>query len=102
MERTYYGFKNYETGATSLWLDNEEGSQRECYEMARQCREQAPDNPNVPRIWTVAEAARYEMAHWLKEMIEEMLLDPSSERQGRVIDHDETASMEKKKREGYF
>jgi sulfate adenylyltransferase subunit 2 len=35
-------------------------------------------------------------------MIEEMLLDPSSERQGRVIDHDEAGSMEKKKREGYF
>jgi len=35
-------------------------------------------------------------------MIEEMLLDHTSERQGRVIDHDETASMEKKKKEGYF
>lgn len=38
----------------------------------------------------------------LPEIIQEMLLTKQSERQGRVIDHDEAASMEKKKREGYF
>jgi sulfate adenylyltransferase subunit 2 len=38
----------------------------------------------------------------LPEIIQEMLLTKSSERQGRVIDHDAAASMEKKKREGYF
>lgn len=38
----------------------------------------------------------------LPEIIQEMLLTRQSERQGRVIDHDEGASMEKKKREGYF
>jgi sulfate adenylyltransferase subunit 2 len=36
------------------------------------------------------------------EVIQEMLLTSMSERQGRLIDHDEDASMEKKKREGYF
>jgi sulfate adenylyltransferase subunit 2 len=36
------------------------------------------------------------------EVIQEMLLAAVSERQGRLIDHDEDASMEKKKREGYF
>jgi sulfate adenylyltransferase subunit 2 len=36
------------------------------------------------------------------EIIREMLLTTSSERQGRVIDHDASASMEKKKQEGYF
>ena len=36
----------------------------------------------------------------LPEIIEEMLLATTSERQGRVIDHDETASMEQKKRRG--
>ncbi|MDP9036778.1 MAG: sulfate adenylyltransferase subunit CysD [Myxococcota bacterium] len=36
------------------------------------------------------------------EVIREMLLTSVSERQGRLIDHDEDASMEKKKREGYF
>lgn len=38
----------------------------------------------------------------LPEIIQEMLLTRQSERQGRVIDYDESASMEKKKREGYF
>ena len=38
----------------------------------------------------------------LTEIIEEMLLSTSSEREGRVIDHDSAGSMEKKKREGYF
>ncbi|MCK6513170.1 sulfate adenylyltransferase subunit CysD [Myxococcota bacterium] len=36
------------------------------------------------------------------EIIDEMLRTHQSERQGRVIDHDSTASMERKKREGYF
>jgi sulfate adenylyltransferase subunit 2 len=38
----------------------------------------------------------------LPEIIQEMLLTRSSERQGRMIDHDAAASMEKKKQEGYF
>ena len=41
-------------------------------------------------------------ASTLPEIIKEMLLTTSSERQGRVIDHDSSASMEKKKQEGYF
>jgi sulfate adenylyltransferase subunit 2 len=38
----------------------------------------------------------------LPEIIKEMLLTRTSERQGRAIDHDQAASMEKKKQEGYF
>ncbi|WP_158175113.1 sulfate adenylyltransferase subunit CysD [Grimontia hollisae] len=38
----------------------------------------------------------------LPEIIQEMLLTKTSERQGRVIDHDQAGSMEQKKREGYF
>ncbi|MCK9236803.1 MAG: sulfate adenylyltransferase subunit CysD [Thiopseudomonas sp.] len=41
-------------------------------------------------------------AETLPEIIQEMLLANTSERQGRVIDHDAAASMEKKKQEGYF
>ncbi len=41
-------------------------------------------------------------ADTLPEIIQEMLLATSSERQGRMIDHDEAGSMEKKKQEGYF
>ena len=35
-------------------------------------------------------------------ILQEMLTSRTSERQGRVIDRDQAASMEKKKREGYF
>jgi sulfate adenylyltransferase subunit 2 len=38
----------------------------------------------------------------LPQIIQEMFLATNSERQGRVIDHDEVGSMEQKKREGYF
>lgn len=38
----------------------------------------------------------------LPEIIQEMLLTTTSERQGRMIDHDSAASMEKKKQQGYF
>jgi sulfate adenylyltransferase subunit 2 len=41
-------------------------------------------------------------AETLLDIIQEMLLTTTSERQGRVIDHDTSASMEKKKQEGYF
>ena len=41
-------------------------------------------------------------ADTLPAIIQEMLLTKTSERQGRVIDHDSAASMEKKKQEGYF
>ncbi|NBB51973.1 sulfate adenylyltransferase subunit CysD [Rhizobium sp. CRIBSB] len=41
-------------------------------------------------------------ADTLPAIIQEMLLTTTSERQGRMIDHDQSASMEKKKQEGYF
>jgi len=41
-------------------------------------------------------------AETLPEIIQEMLLTRTSERQGRLIDHDQAGSMEKKKQEGYF
>jgi len=47
-------------------------------------------------------AAVESTAATLPEIIQEMLLTRTSERQGRVIDHDQAGSMEKKKQEGYF
>ncbi|MGZ0788010.1 sulfate adenylyltransferase subunit CysD, partial [Pseudomonas saponiphila] len=47
-------------------------------------------------------AAMYSEADSLEKIIEEMLLTRSSERQGRLIDSDQSASMEQKKRQGYF
>jgi len=47
-------------------------------------------------------AAVESSAETLEEIVREMLAVRTSERSGRLIDHDEAASMEKKKREGYF
>ncbi|WP_248307003.1 MULTISPECIES: sulfate adenylyltransferase subunit CysD [unclassified Devosia] len=47
-------------------------------------------------------AAMESDATTLPEIVEEMLVARTSERSGRLIDHDESGSMEKKKREGYF
>lgn len=41
-------------------------------------------------------------AETLQDVIDEMRQSRSSERQGRLIDHDQAASMERKKQEGYF
>jgi sulfate adenylyltransferase subunit 2 len=41
-------------------------------------------------------------ADTLEKIVQEMLLATSSERQGRVIDYDGAASMEEKKKDGYF
>ncbi len=51
--------------------------------------------------WPLTGAVESE-ATTLPEIIQEMLLTTTSERQGRMIDHDSAASMEKKKQEGYF
>jgi sulfate adenylyltransferase subunit 2 len=47
-------------------------------------------------------AAMESSAANVDEIVAEMLASRKSERQGRLIDHDESASMERKKREGYF
>ena len=47
-------------------------------------------------------AAIHSSADTLDAIIDEMRASTSSERQGRLIDHDDSGSMEKKKREGYF
>jgi sulfate adenylyltransferase subunit 2 len=38
----------------------------------------------------------------LEKIVQEMLVATTSERQGRVIDHDGAATMEEKKKDGYF
>ena len=51
---------------------------------------------------TIDVAYRYFTTPQRSFIVAEMLASTRSERQGRLIDHDETASMERKKREGYF
>jgi sulfate adenylyltransferase subunit 2 len=74
--------------------------------------ERLPLLPNeVPRALSVRfrtlgcyplTGAIYSTADTLDAIIDEIRASISSERQGRLIDHDESGSMEKKKREGYF
>ncbi len=68
-----------------------------------------PDEVPVPRSIRFRTLGCYPLtgaiestAATLPAIIQEMLLTTTSERQGRAIDHDQTASMEKKKQEGYF
>ncbi|NRN30241.1 sulfate adenylyltransferase subunit CysD [Photorhabdus heterorhabditis] len=51
--------------------------------------------------WPLTGAVKSD-AETLPEIIEEMLISTTSERQGRLIDSDQSASMELKKRQGYF
>ena len=53
-------------------------------------------------LWGRLSGAVESNATTLPEIIQEMLLTTTSERQGRMIDHDSAASMEKKKQEGYL
>ena len=68
-----------------------------------------PDQSAVPREVRFRTLGCYPLtgaiessATTLKEIIQEMLVAHTSERNGRAIDHDEAGSMEKKKQEGYF
>lgn len=72
-EKGYQGWTNYETWATSLWIDNEEPLYREARKMARGARrkaaEQIEDGDKFPR------EARFILADALKEWVEGMAPD---------------------------
>ena len=68
-----------------------------------------PDQTAMPRMVRFRTLGCYPLtgaiessATTMKEIIQEMLVARTSERNGRAIDHDEAGSMEKKKQEGYF
>ena len=70
-EKRYNGWTNYETWAVALWLGNEQTSCDYWAEIAVECKADAPDADQVESgIWTVAEAARFNLADRLKEDIE--------------------------------
>ena len=58
--------------------------------------------PFVTKIKCMGYAVKLDTNGTRPDIIQEMLLTTTSERQGRVIDHDSSGSMEKKKQEGYF
>lgn len=71
-EKGYNGWTNYETWATALWLDNDEGSQNYWREIAGECRLAAPQADQVEKgYWSVEEAARFTLADRLKAEIVE-------------------------------
>ena len=71
-EKQYNGWTNYETWATALWLDNDEGTQSYWREATQDARENAPMLSQVTEnIWTVEQAARYSLADRIKEEVSE-------------------------------
>lgn len=67
----YHGWRNYETWAVALWLDNEPASYEYWREEARRCqREASTDQRVLDRIWTPKEAAMFNLADQLREEIE--------------------------------
>lgn len=69
-EQKYNGWTNYETWATALWLDNDEGSQSYWRDVAAQCGTEAPTTSQVKEgLWSVQEATRFSLADRLKEEV---------------------------------
>jgi len=67
----YQGWRNYETWAVALWLDNERKSYEHWREEARRCQHEAStDQRVIDGIWTPKEAATFNLADQLREEIE--------------------------------
>ena len=67
----YQGWRNYETWAVALWLDNEQTSYEHWREEARRCqREALTDQRVIDGVWTPKEAATFNLADQLREEIE--------------------------------
>jgi hypothetical protein len=73
VSKRYNGWKNYETWAVSLWLNNDEGTYLFCRRLAREAFAEADDCEQVnDEIWTVEEARKFLLADKLKEYIAEL------------------------------
>src|SRR5712691_4616597 len=70
-EDGYNGWKNYETWAVALWIDNDQGTYGMRQIMAVEAWEEAEDLSQVSDgIWTREEAARFTLEDMLKDWIE--------------------------------
>lgn len=69
--KRYNGWANYETWCVHLWLSNEEGSYRYWREEAERQWKEAPKSENVKSgIWSVEDAAKFNLADQMKESFE--------------------------------
>jgi hypothetical protein len=69
--KTYNGWKNYETWAVALHLDNDHGTYEQVRETAQAFRDGAETHDNVVSgIWTADDAARFELADAIKDLAE--------------------------------
>ena len=74
MNERYNGWKNYNTWSVHLWLTNEEASQRCWEQMAREARH-APSCEQVEDGTWSEEGAKFVLADWLKEALEEQAFE---------------------------
>jgi hypothetical protein len=70
----YNGYKNYETWAVCLWLDNDEGLYNEARRTANDALREIAADPEAPTKEEKEEAAG-KLAHTLKDWLEEMMPD---------------------------
>jgi hypothetical protein len=69
---TYNGWTNYTTWGAALVLDNEQETHERCNEMAERFKRNAPDDINVPNIWTEEQSTRFRMVDWLSDYVEDL------------------------------
>jgi hypothetical protein len=70
---SYNGWKNYATWGVALVLDNEQSTYNEARNRAHTIEMHAPGSPQViDGIWTKEQAARFVLADWLKDYVEEL------------------------------
>lgn len=70
--KTYNGWTNYETWAVNLWLQNDQGTANYWRDEARRHCEEAPKCEQVEDgVWTVEQAAKFNLAGQLKDEIED-------------------------------
>lgn len=70
-DKTYNGWKNYETWCVNLWLSNEHESYLAMREMAEEARSEAADPEMRNKYWTEEEHAKFTLADNLKRNFEE-------------------------------